>query len=182
MSGGQALLSLANTCSASKSSTSSALEVPPSTDTVETLLAASKFGELSSREFLLAVAARLQKDPASNHLQAQIVRRQSVLLRLNAKISDSTHVILGLLHLSQAKNQAYKFDVFKAQVEAQKWQLSGDNPSETEVDVFWDQIYCKGRILRRLGRFEEARRCSIRYMVDSSQTLWSRRTGDRRGL
>jgi hypothetical protein len=94
------------------------LEIPPSIDAVETLLATTRFGDLSSRRHLLTTAAKLQKDSGQAHLQAEIVYQQSVLLRLEGKICDSkrvvrkfldspyleagskSHFLLGLLHLS----------------------------------------------------------------------------------
>jgi hypothetical protein len=154
-----------------------ALKIPHCNEVVETLLAASKFGKLSSRQQLLTTAAELQKVPAQSYLQAEIVYRQSVLLRYEGKICDSRHLIrdflngppppsgtrshfvLGLLHLSQANNQAYNFEFSQAHQETQKWQLSDNTPFERQVDVLWDQICCTGRILRGEGRFEEAKCC-----------------------
>jgi hypothetical protein len=95
---------------------------------VEALVAASKFGEMSNRKYLLKIATELHKDLELTDIQALIVHRESVLLRLCHKISDSQRVIqpfldrpftetnprlhslLGLLHLSQAENWVYDFN------------------------------------------------------------------------
>ena len=98
------------------------LEISLRKDAVEALVAASKFREMSNQKDLLKIAAELHKDPKQTDTKAMIVHRDSVLLRLCRKISESQRVIqefldrpftqpnprlhslLGLLHLSQAEN------------------------------------------------------------------------------
>ncbi len=155
----------------------SGLELPPSNNTVETLLSASKLEDVSNRENLLVMAARLQLDPPDTRLRAEVVYQLSVMLRSQGRISDServiteffgnedldlnqeSHFFLGLLHLSQANNQIYRFDFCKAREETRKWRSSSDNLSDSELCLLCDQLYCNGRILKGEGLFNEARRC-----------------------
>ena len=60
--------------------------MPYGNDVVETLLAASRFGVLEKRQHLLSVAAKSMRDPENITLQAEIIHRQSVLLRLKGDI------------------------------------------------------------------------------------------------
>jgi hypothetical protein len=60
---------------------------------MEALIAASKFGEMSNRKDLLKIAAELHKDPEQTVTQAIIIYRESVLLCLCRKISESQSVI-----------------------------------------------------------------------------------------
>lgn len=112
---------------------------------MEILLSASKLEEVSNRENLLIMAARLQLDPPDTHLHAEVVYQLSVMLRSRGLISDSERVIteffdsqnldlnqespffLGLLHLSQANNQTYRFDFRKTREETRKRCPSSDN-------------------------------------------------------
>ena len=151
----------------------SGLEPPPGTNTVETLLSASKFEGPSDRENLLMMAARLQPEPAEPHIRAEIVHQLSVMFRSTGRISDSerliteffnseslgSHYFLGLLHLSQANNQLYRFEFRRAREENCKWQPSSDTLSDCELRLLCDQLCTTGRILRGEGRFDEARRC-----------------------
>ncbi|MCJ1423578.1 hypothetical protein MMC29_001462 [Sticta canariensis] len=153
------------------------LELPPSNNTVETLLSASKLEDGRDRENLLVTAARLQLDPPEPRLRAEVVYQLSVMLRSQGRISDServiteflgnesldlnpeSHLLLGLLHLSQANNQTYRFDFRRAREESRKWRPPSDNLSDSELRLLCDHLYCNGRILKGEGRFNEARRC-----------------------
>ena len=73
------------------------LEVPAKKDAMEALVAASKFGKMSSRKDLLKIVAELHKDPEQTDTQAMIVHRESVLLRLGGKPSESQRVIQEFL-------------------------------------------------------------------------------------
>lgn len=150
------------------------LEIPSRKDTVETLVAASKFGEMSIRKYLLKAAAELHKDPEQTDTQAMIVHRESVLLRLCRKVSDSQRVIqrfldrpfteanprlhslLGLLHLSQAENWAYHFNHQKVYEEAQKWG-PGDHPSTMQIYVLRTKLKVLGQSYKGNGLFEDAK-------------------------
>ena len=143
-------------------------------DVVETLVAASKFGEMSSQQHLLTIAARLQKDLKQADLQVMIVHRQSVLLRLSKNISGSQRVIqefldqpqiqpnpklhslLGLLHLSRAENLAYNFDYQKVYLEAQEWG-PGDNPSSLQLYMLRTKLKVLGQSYKGDGLFEDAK-------------------------
>jgi tetratricopeptide (TPR) repeat protein len=123
------------------------------------------------------MAARLQPDPAEPHVRAEIVHQLSVMFRSRGRISDServiteffssqsldlnreSHYFLGLLHLSQANNQAYRFEFCRAREETCKWQPSSDTLSDCELRLLCDQLCTSGRILRGEGWFNEARRC-----------------------
>jgi tetratricopeptide (TPR) repeat protein len=155
----------------------SGLEPPPGNNTVETLLSASKFEGPSDKENLLMLAARLQPDPAEPNVHAKIVHQLSVMFRSRGRISDSERVIteflssqnsdlnrephyfLGILHLSQANNQLYRFEFRRAREETCKWQPSSDIFSDCELRLLCDQLCTTGRVLRGEGRFDEARRC-----------------------
>jgi tetratricopeptide (TPR) repeat protein len=161
------------------------LEIPPNDDAVETLLAAVRLCNLSSRRQLLTTAAKLQKDPVQVHLQAEIVHQQSVLLRFEGKIDESqrvikeffdgqylrtkpaSHPLLGLLHLSQANNLVYNFQFPDAHEQAKIWRPLTITPTKRQLDVLWEQIYLAGRIFRGEGRFEEARECFERCLTAS---------------
>jgi len=113
------------------------LELPCDNSFVETLLVASTFGPLSRQYRFLLMVDKLLKDLATMYLQAKIVHRQSVLLRLKGNVCDSNRLIqeflnrssldpksrlyfvFGLLHLSQATNYAYNFDFELANKELQ---------------------------------------------------------------
>jgi len=149
------------------------LEMPYGNDVVETLLTASRFGTLGKRQHLLSMAAKSMRGPGNILLQAEIVHRQSVLLRLEGDICGSkrrirefldrsstepdmrSHLVLGLLHLSQATNHAYGFDFCQAHKEAQKWKPPS-NHTQRHMDVVWDQVYFAGRTLKGQGYFKEA--------------------------
>ena len=149
------------------------LEIPPKKDAVEALLAASKFGGLSNGKYLLSKAAELQKDPEQTDLRAMIIHRESVLLRYSKKISDSqrviqqfldrpfpvtnprSHCLLGLLHLSQAENWAYKFSYRKVYEEAQKWEPD-DNPTAMQLWILRTKLSVLGQSYKGDGLFEEA--------------------------
>lgn len=157
--------------------TESGLELPPSNNTVETLLSASKFEDVRNRENLLLKAARLQLDTPDTRLRTEVVYQLSVILRSQGRISDServitefldcegldlnqeSHMLRGLLHLSQANNQTYRFDFCRAREEIRKWSPASDNLSDSELRLLCDQLCCNGRILKGEGRFNEARRC-----------------------
>ncbi len=150
------------------------LEMPSGNDVVETLLAASKFGTLGTRQNLLSMAAKSMRNPGNIAVQAEIVHRQSVLLRLKGDIHGSkrriqeflnrsspesdlrSHSVLGLLHLSQATNHAYDFDFCQAHKEAQEWKPPS-NHTQRYMDVVWDQVYFAGRTLKGQGYFKEAK-------------------------
>jgi tetratricopeptide (TPR) repeat protein len=150
------------------------LEILASKDAVEALVAASKFGNMSDREDLLKFAAKLQKDPQQKDTQAMIVHRNSVLLRLCKKISDSQcviqefldrpfiqpnprlHSLLGLLHLSQAENWAYQFSHQKVYFEAQKWG-PGDGASAMQLYVLRTKFKVLGQSYKGEGLFEDAK-------------------------
>jgi ATP/maltotriose-dependent transcriptional regulator MalT len=153
------------------------LELPPTEEAVETLLAASKFGRISKRQHLISIAMELQKKLGQTHLYAEVIHQKSVLLCLKGEISESesviqdglgsqrlkgaagSHFLLGLLHLSRATNQAFQFDFSTAHKESSKWQPFDDVLSERQFDVLWEQTYCNGRTLRGQGLFEGAERC-----------------------
>lgn len=155
----------------------SGLELPPSISTVETLLSASKLEDVSNRENLLVMAARLQLDPPDIRLRAEVVYQLSVMLRSQRRVSDServitkffdnedldvnqeSHFFLGLLHLSQANKQTYRFDFRRAREETRKWRPSSDNLSDSGLRLLCDQLCCNGRILKGEGLFNEARHC-----------------------
>ena len=123
------------------------------------------------------MAARLQPDAAEPHVRAEIAHQWSVVHRSRGRISESERVItdflsgqvwslnqetyyyLGLLHLSQANNQVYRFDFRRAYEEICKWLPSSDTLSDCEFHLVCDKLYTTGRILRGEGRFDEARRC-----------------------
>ncbi len=151
------------------------LEIPPTNNAMETLIAASKFGEMSARQHSLAIAAKLQNDPAQTHLQAAIAHRQSVLLRFNGDISGSQrvlqefldrpqpkpnpklHSLLGLLHLSQAENWAYRLHHPKVYEEAQKWELLSDCPSSMQLYVLRTKLRAVGQSYKGDGLFNDAK-------------------------
>ena len=155
----------------------SGLELPRCNNTVETLLSASRFEGLRDRENLLTMAARLQPEPRKPDVYAEVVYRLSVTFRSRGRISDSeriindflksrsldmnqeSHDIFGLLHLSQANNQMYRFEFRRAHEETCKWHPSSDNLSDSELRLLWDQLCCNGRILKGEGQFEKARLC-----------------------
>lgn len=152
------------------------LEMPYGNDVVETLLAASRFGALGKRQHLVSMAAKLMRDPGNILLQAKIVHRQSVLLRLKGDICGSkrqiqeflnrsshkldlrSHSVLGLLYLTQAANHAYDFNFCQAHKEAQKWKPPS-NHTQRHMDIVWDQICFAGRTLKGQGSFNEAKQC-----------------------
>ena len=157
------------------------LEMPCGNDVVETFLAASKCGALTMRQHFLSMAAKSLRKPGNIHLQAEIVHRESVLLRLKGDICDSqcriqeflghsspgpdlrSHFVFGLLHLSQATNYAYNFDFCQAHEEAQKWKPLSF--AQRHMDVVWDQVYFAGRALRGQGCFNEAKQCFERCLA-----------------
>jgi len=157
-------------------------EMPYGNDVVETLLAASRFGTLGKRQHLLSMAAKSMRDLGNIPLQAEIVYRESVLLRLKGDICASkrriqeflnrsspkpdlgSHFVLGLLHLSQATNHAYDFDFCQAHKEAQKWKPPS-NHTQRYMDVVWDQVYFAGRTLKGQGYFNEAKQCFERCLA-----------------
>ena len=161
----------------------SGLELPPGNNTVETLLSASKFGEPSDKENLIMMAARLQSDRVEPYVCATVVYYLSVMFRSRGRISDSERVIgeffsnqswnsdqqscyfLGLLHLSQANNQVYRFNFSRAREETCRWHPSSDTLSNRELRLLCDQLGTTGRILRGEGRFDEARRCYEGYLT-----------------
>ena len=150
--------------------------MPYGNGVVETLLAASRFGSLGKRQRLLSMAFRSMRDSRNIYLQAEIVHRQSVLLRLKGDICGSkrriqeflsrsstepdlrSHFVLGLLHLSQATNHAYDFNFYQAHKEAQKWKPPAHH-TQRHMDVVWDQVYVVGRTFKGQGCFNEAKQC-----------------------
>ena len=141
---------------------------------MEALVAASKFGGMSNRRYLLSVASELQKDPEQTDLRAMIVYRESVLLRFSKKISESQRAIqqfldcpftvatprlqclVGLLHLSQAENWAYQFKYQEVYEEAQKWE-PGDNPTDMRLYVLRTKLSVLGQSYKGAGLFEYAK-------------------------
>lgn len=113
---------------------------------METLLSASKLEDISRREDLLVTATRLQLDPPDIRLRTKVVYQMSVMLRSQGRILESERVItefldneylalnhepplsLGILHLSQAKNQTYRFNFHRAREETSKWRPPDDLP------------------------------------------------------
>ncbi|KAH8674440.1 hypothetical protein BGZ60DRAFT_404034 [Tricladium varicosporioides] len=150
------------------------LKIPLRRDAVEALVSASKFGGMSDRKYFLKIATDLQKDLQQTDIQAMVVHRESVLLRLNKEISNSRRVIeqfldrpltevnprlhslLGLLHLSQAENWAYHFNHEKVYEEAQKWG-PGDNPSPMQLYVLRTKLKVLGQSYKGGGHFEDAK-------------------------
>ena len=140
---------------------------------MEAVVAASKFGDMSNRKDLLKIAAKLHEDPELADTQAMIVHRQSVLLRLCKKTTESQgliqqflnrpftrisprlHSLLGLLHLSQAENWAYHFNHQQVYHEAQKWD-PGDNPSVMQLYVLRTKLKVLGLSYIGEGLFEDA--------------------------
>jgi hypothetical protein len=122
------------------------------------------------------MAAKSTRDTGNIPLQAELVHRKSVLLRLKGDICGSkrriqefldrsspeldlrSQFVLGLLHLSQATNIAYNFDFCQAHKEVQKWK-SLPNHTQRHMDVVWDQVYFAGRTLKGQGYFNEAKQC-----------------------
>ncbi|KAG9240414.1 hypothetical protein BJ878DRAFT_483873 [Calycina marina] len=159
------------------------LEIPPRKDAVEALIAASKFGVMSNRKYLLSIAGELQKDPEQTHLRAMIVHRESVLLRFSKKISDSQrviqqfldcpfpvantrlHCLLGFLHLSQAENWAYQFSYGKVYEEAQKWE-PGDNPTAMQLYVFRTELSVLGQSYKAMKPHDSERYLIKSYLAD----------------
>ena len=157
------------------------LEMPHGNDVGETLLASSRSGETRNRKLLLSMDLYTLRDPRNIHLQAQVVHRQSVLLRLEGDICKSqrllqeildrsspnpdlrSHFVLGLLHLSQATNHAYSFEFCQAHKEAQKWKPSYH--TQRNMDVIWDQVYFAGRTFKGQGLFNEAKLCFERCLA-----------------
>lgn len=149
------------------------MEIPSDEEVIETFLAASKFGPLTRRRLILSLVDQLLKSTASAHLQAEAVYQRSVVLRLKGDIAGSHRLlreflnrpdtasrlksssVLGLLHISQATNYAYKFDFTLADKEAQKW-IPLSNATDQHIDVVWNQIHSAGRILRGQGHFVTA--------------------------
>ena len=121
------------------------------------------------------MAARLQTDPRELHVHAEVVHQLSIFFRSRGRISNSERVIeefissqsgasnqesfFGLLHLSQANNQAYRFEFRRAREETCKWQPSSGILSDRELRLLYDQLCTSGRILRGESRFDEARHC-----------------------
>ena len=158
------------------------LEIPYGNDVVEKLLAVSRFGTLGKRLHLLSMASTAMRDPGNVPLRAEIVHRQSVLLRLRGNVYGSkrqiqeflnrlspepdlrSHFVLGLLHLSQATNHAYDFDFCQAHKEVQKWKPP-TNHTQRHMDVVWDQVYFAGRTLKGQGYFNEAKQCFERCLA-----------------
>lgn len=167
------------------------LELPCDNNFVETLLVASTFEPLSRQYRFLLMVDKLLKDPATMYLQAKIVHRQSVLLRLEENVCDSNRLIqeflnrsspnskprlyfvFGLLHLSQATNYTYNFDFELANKELQCWMPSND--TKKQLDVAWDQIYCASQILRGQGCFDKAKqffeRCLAIYRLREAKRI-----------
>lgn len=155
------------------------LEIPHGNDVAETLLAASRFGTLEKRLYLLSLAIKSIKDIYNIPLQATIVRRQSVLLRLKGDIPGSkyriqdfitwstshldlsSNLVLGLLQLSQATNYTYEFNFRQAHEEARKWM---PRSMEKYIDLVWDQVHVVGRAFKGEGQFGEARHCFERCL------------------
>jgi len=149
------------------------LQISPTRDIVEALVAASKFGTMSTRKTLLKTAAELQNDRKQLDTQAMIVHRQSVLLRLCKKVSESQRIIrefldspfiqpnpkltslLGLLHVSQAENWAYLFNHQMVYKEAQKWE-PGDHPSSMQLYALRNKLKVLGQSYKGEGLFEDA--------------------------
>lgn len=151
--------------------------VRPGQEVAQSLVVASKSArwELSSRERFLELAARLTRDDREClRLKAEIIHRQSILMRLRGDTKGSERAIeaflsnlpadelasenFAALHLSQATNRAYDFRFSEAHVELKKW-ISSFEHQERQQTLIWDQIFCVGRLMRGEGRFEEARAC-----------------------
>jgi tetratricopeptide (TPR) repeat protein len=193
------------------------MKIPSDDEVIETLLAASKFGPLARRRLILSLVDQLLKSTASAHLQADAVYQRSVVLRLKGDIAGSNRLlqeflncsdasrlksssVLGLLHLSQATNYAYKFDFTSANNEAKRWVPS--NATEQQLDVVWNQIHSAGRIVRGQGHFvtacqffercleiqplrESKRYLALSHLVDTYievDYLQYRRTGHHAGM
>ena len=153
------------------------LGLPPTKDAVETLIAATKFGKMSEKQYLLTLATKLQTHPEQNYLRAAIAHRQSVLLRFNGDISGSQRVVQeffdhqcpepnprlhsfhGLLHLSEAENLTYRLEHLMAYKEAQKWELLNNSPSLMELYVLRSKQRALGQSYKGDGNFEEAKSC-----------------------
>ncbi|KAL9627437.1 MAG: hypothetical protein Q9164_007608, partial [Protoblastenia rupestris] len=157
------------------------LKMPHGNDVGKTLLAVSRLGELRNRKLLLLIDPHTLRDPGNIYLQAEIVHRQSVLLRLKGRVYSSkcllqefldrssanpdlsSHFVSGLLHLSQATNHAYSFDFCQAHKEVQKWKPS--SYTQRGMDVIWDQVYFAGRTFKGQGFFSEAKQCFERCLA-----------------
>ncbi|KAK4155546.1 hypothetical protein C8A00DRAFT_41824 [Chaetomidium leptoderma] len=133
---------------------------------------------------------------ACPQLQIDVAYQRSVLMRLKGDIQGSARTIqdllsrappatpahiLGPLHVSQAKNYAYKFRFSEAHGEAKKY--APTHLAEGQPDLLWDHIYGVGRILRGEGRFEEARQCfelcrNAPALAESRQLLIQSATAD----
>lgn len=129
------------------------------------------------------MATRLHPNLAKSHTYTDIIYQMSVTLRLRGRVSESERAIteflnsrifnlndesrrvIGLLSLSQANNQIYRFDFHNARKECNKWQPSGDTLSDRELHLLCDQLRTSGRILRGEGHFNEARRCFEGYLL-----------------
>ena len=77
------------------------LPIPGGNNVVETFLAASKFGVLTKRQHFLSMAAKSLRNPGNIYLQAEIIHRESVLLRLKGNICDSQYRIQEFLYHSK---------------------------------------------------------------------------------
>lgn len=153
------------------------LGLPPTNDAVETLIAASKFGKMCDKQYLLTLATKLQTNPEHGYLRAAIAHRQSVLLRFNGDISGSQRIVQeffdqqcpepnprlhsfhGLLRLSQAENLAYHLEHPMAYKEAQKWELLNNSPSLMELYVLRSKQRALGQSYKGDGYFEAAKSC-----------------------
>ena len=129
------------------------------------------------------MASRLQSDLVEPHVRAKLVYHLSIMFRSRGRVSDSERMIreffssqrwdsnqqssyfLGLLNLSQASNQVYRFEFGRAREETCRWQPSSDTLSNCELRLLCDQLGTTGRILRGEGRFEEARLCFEGYLT-----------------
>lgn len=65
-------------------------------DAAGALLAASKIGDMPSRQNAVALAAKILGDQAPEHLQVALAHQKSTLLRIVAKWEQSEHVIQEL--------------------------------------------------------------------------------------
>jgi hypothetical protein len=97
------------------------------------------------------VVLRLKGDiTGSNQLLREFLDRSDIAKRLQL------HSILGLLHLSQATNHAYSFDLSSANKEAKMWIPTESYGTEKQLDVVWSQTHSTGRVLRGQGHFQTA--------------------------
>ena len=150
------------------------IEIPPTRDIVEALVAASDFGGMRDQQYYLDLAAKLQKSLGQIDLHAIIVYRKSVVLRRRNSVQDSQrviqeflngqvtctspkmHAILGLLHISRAENWACSLDFSRAQLTVGGWELE-ENPSSMQLWVLRCKLRVLGQSFKAHGMFEDSK-------------------------